>query len=214
MELFRKPAHGLPDPGLEPAQFEDLRGPFFHPSVLFLPESARSLLPEARFRPFVEGQIAGDRHEPGREGGPLLGVKAIDIPIRSQECFLGQILVDLRGEREIPQVKEDHPLVAKDEDLEGVRVSLSGLFDKKPVVHELGFFPFPSIIPLETAKVPPDVLDTRPGPDYVRVAESRRVYALRKKTIPVRRCLSARETIRKEPPKWDGACRMMDGERL
>jgi hypothetical protein len=50
---------------------------------------------------------------------------------------LGEILLDLEGKREILQIKENHPLVAEDEDLEGIWVSLSGLFDKKPVIHEL-----------------------------------------------------------------------------
>lgn len=154
MESFRKPAYGLLDPGFEPALLKDLLRAFFCLSVRFVPESAGSLHPEGRFGPFVEGQIAGYRHEPGREGGPLFRIKTVDIPIGPQKRLLGQILADLLGEHEILQIKEDHPLVTKDEDLEGFRVSLSGLFDKEPVVHGRGFFPFHSIIPFEPAKVP------------------------------------------------------------
>jgi len=230
MESFRKPAYGLPNPGFEPAQFKDLLRAFFIFSILSIPESAGSLFPWAGLRPFVEGQIAGDRHEPGREGGPPFRVKTVDISVGPQECFLGQILTDLFGKREILQIEENHPLVTKDKDLEGFRVSLSGLFDKKPVIHELCVFPFHSIIPFEPQKVPrlsarssqPRILDTRPGPDYAlftaRGVDLERnagpFHAQRKRTIPVRRTFSTREAIRKKLARWDNACGVKDGARL
>jgi hypothetical protein len=45
---------------------------------------------------------------------------------------------------------------------------LSGLFDKKPVVHELCFSPSIALYSLKRQKFP-HVIDTRPGPDYVLI---------------------------------------------